>query len=453
MKKDMKVNTLKNGINTLFVNKNNSDLVLIGFTCKTGYVNEYKNFPNGISLLIEKLFLHGTHKNPSTKKIWMAIESIGGRWYSDTEAEIMSFYLLLPQENQYKGISLMSEIIQKSYFEDDDIEICKSELIEDIKSIRKGTNVNFGFENLYTCFGYSNKKIGTIDQIISINQSTVFDYLSRQFRPGNCYLTISGNFQLKPLQELIEQEWGYWLPTIRKTDEIYFDIEVCKNDLPKIPFLQSAKLDTDVNINFLLPEGIVPKELLNINELQDKNWLSQVWDNYIERIAIYTMINELLIGGNSGKLYAKTVTDERLVNHIQSEIVFFAKSANLSIYFNADNQNFNQALTAVLQVLEELKRNVLNPTELNRIKEMVKLNLLLLKSNLLESTMFYVKNYILGGHHYEINDLLTKVNYIENSQIRSFCLELFNSSILSMSMIGTNKEGKVIEKQISRFLD
>ena len=68
----MKTYCLKNGINVLFVNKTTSELVLIGFVCKTGYVDEFKNFPNGISTMIERLFLKGTHKSPSTKKIWEA---------------------------------------------------------------------------------------------------------------------------------------------------------------------------------------------------------------------------------------------------------------------------------------------------------------------------------------------------------------------------------------------
>lgn len=450
----MKIYTLKNGINTLFLNKNNSDLVLIGFTCKTGYINEYKKFPNGISILIERLFLRGTHKNPSVKKIWQAIESIGGRWYSETDAEITSYYILLPQENQFKAISLMSEIIQKSFFEEEDIEFCKNELIEEIKSIRKGTNVNFGFENLYTCFSYSQRKVGTIDQVMSINQTTILDYLSRQYRPSNCYITVSGNFQLKAIQELIEQEWSYWLPTVRKADEDYFDMQVCKNDLPKIPFLQSAKLDTDINFNFLLDEGYIPKELtVEIDEEKDKNWALQVWDNYIERIAIYFMINELLIGGNTGKLYLKTIFDEKIVNHIQSEIVQFTHSACLSIYVNVDNTNFNSSLSAILSILEELKKSVLSTVDLNRVKEMTKLNLLTIKADLIESTMFYVKRFVLTGHHFEIQDLLTKVNYIESSQMRAFCLEVFNSKSLSMSMIGTNKEAKFIEKLISRHID
>jgi predicted Zn-dependent peptidase len=448
----MKIYTLKNGIKSLYLNKNNSELALIGFTCKTGFVDEYKNFPSGISILIERLFLRGTHKNPSKKKIWHAIESIGGRWYSETTAEITSFYILLPQENQYKGISLMSEMIQKSYFDEKDIEDCKLELIEEIKSIRKGTNVNFGFENLYTCFAYSQKRIGTIDQIMAISQSTILDYLSKQFRPANCYITLSGNFQLKACQELIEQEWGYWLPTIKKSEEIYFDLQVCKNDLPKIPFLQAAKLDTDLNMNFILPEGLVPLELKEVTDEIDKNWLIQVWDNYIERVAIYNIINELLIGGNSGKLYVKTLVDDKLLNHIQSEIVYFSQTAAFSIYANIDNQFFNQAITVILQSIEEVKKNILNSVELNRVKEMTKLNFLVLKQDLLESTMFYVKNFVLTGHMFEIQDLITKINYLENSQIRSFALELFTTENLCLSMIGTNKEGKFIEKQINKYL-
>jgi predicted Zn-dependent peptidase len=448
----MKINTLKNGINTIFCNKNTSDLVVVGFVCKTGYIDEYKNFPNGITLIIEKLFLKGTHKNPSVKKIWNAIESIGGRWYSETDSEILSFYILLPQENQFKGISLISEIIQKSYFEEKDIEECKTELTEELKSVRKGTNVNFGLENLYTCFPYSQKKVGSIDQIMSINQSIILDYLARQLRPANCYISISGNYQLKACQELIEQEWSYWLPTVRKAEDIYFDYQVCKNDLPKIPFLQAAKMDTDLNINFLLSEGVIAQELTDNIELTDKSLVAQIQDNFIERLAIYAMIIEILVGGNTGRLYTKLISEEKLVNHIQAELIQFSLSGCLSIYANIDNQNFNQALATILETFEELRRNIINGTELLKVKEMTKLSLLLLKEDLLNFTVFSVKQMVLSGNSIDINDIITKVNYIESAQIRSFCLEIFSSSNISLSLIGTNKEGKYIEKLLEKHL-
>ncbi len=448
----MKINTLKNGINTIFCNKSNSDMVVVGFVCKTGYINEYKNFPNGITLLIEKLFLKGTHKNPSVKKIWHAIESIGGRWYSETDSEILSFYILLPQENQFKGISLISEIIQKSYFEEMDIEECKNELIEELKSIRKGTNVNFGLENLYTCFPYSQKKVGTIDQIMSITQSTILDYLARQLRPSNCYITISGNYQLKACQDLIEQEWSYWLPTVRKSEEVYFDYQVCKNDLPKIPFLQAAKMDTDLNINFLLTEGVVALELIDNTEVIDKQLIAQIQDNFIERLAIYAMIIEVLTGGNTGRLYSKLVHEEKLVNHIQAELIQYTFSGCISIYANIDNQNFNQSLVAILQTFEDLRKTVINGTELQKVKEMTKLGLLLLKEDLLNFTVFTVKQMVLSGNSIDINDIITKVNYIESAQIRSFCLEIFSASNICLSIIGTNKEGKYIEKLLEKHL-
>lgn len=447
----MKITTLKNGINTVFCNKNNQELTIIGFVCKTGYINEYKSFPSGITLIIEKLFLRGTHKNTSQKKIWQAIDILGGKWYSETDSEITSFYLHVPHENQFKAISLISEIIQKSYFEDTDIENCKNELIDELKSIRKGTNVNFGLENLYTCFPYSSKKYGTIDQIMSINQNTILDYLARQFRPSNCYLVVSGNYQQKQCLELIEQEWGYWLPTVRKADEIYFDNLICKNDLPKIPFLQSAKTDTDLNINFILNDGIIPKELC-LEEKPDLNLIPQIYDNYLERLAIYVMINELLVGGNTGQFYNKLIHDDRLVNHIQSEIVQFSYSGCLSIYANIDNQNFNTALTILLTILEDTKNTLISSTELLKLKELTKFSFISLKNDLLNSTIFNIKHFVLSGYTIDINDILMKINYIENTQIRSFCIEIFNTENLSMSLIGTNKEAKYLEKLITSHL-
>ncbi|MGL4759793.1 MAG: M16 family metallopeptidase [Patescibacteria group bacterium] len=449
----MKINTLKNGINTIFCNKNNSELALVGFVCRTGYINEYKNFPSGTAMIIEKLFLKGTHKNPNQKKIYQAIESIGARWYSDVNQELMSFYLLVPAENQFKAVSLISEIIQKSLFEEQDLEAAKHELIEEIKSIRKGTNVNFGLENLYTCFPYSSKKIGTIDQVMSITQNTILEYLSKQFRPSNCYLVVSGNYQQKACSELIEQEWSYWLPTVRKSEEVFFDRAICSNDLPKIPFLQLAKTETDLNLQFLLPEGMIPYEILNNPDIEDKSLLVQFYDNYIERIGIYYMILEELIAGNTGVLYSKLVLDERSVNHIQAELVQFSLSSCISIFANTENQTFNQTLVLMLECLEKLKKSILTSTELQKIKEMCKLNLLTLKNDLLESTSFLTKHYILAGYQIEINDIITKINYVEASQFRSFCIEVFNLKNLCFSIIGTNKEAKFIEKIIYKHLE
>jgi predicted Zn-dependent peptidase len=448
----MKVNVLKNGISVLFVNKNLQDLVLVGFVCKSGYDNEYGVYPNGTASVIERMFLTGTHKNPSGKKIWNAIEEIGARIETITEAQTTSFYLLVPKENQFKAISLIGEIIQKSLFEESELNKCKQELMDEIIESKRSVSVNFGLENLYTCFSYSQSKYGTIDQIMAIDRGIVYDFLSKAYRPSNCFLVVSGNFQQKQIFEQIEQEWGYWTPTIRTENEEYFNYNVCRKDLPKIPFLQSAKGNTDININFILPEGLRPKEFYNTDIEITTDYLPIIWDNYFERYIVYLIINEILIGGNSGKLWINGVFEEKYLNHVQSQLLMFLESGCFSIYANIENTNFVAGLDLIFKILGDLKNNLLTETEINKAKEMTKISLLIIKSDLEKSTKFIVNNFILAGNSYDISDLVTKINYIEPTQVKEIAMDIFRKDNFCMSMIGTNKENKSLEKVIDKYL-
>ena len=195
----LKLVSLKNGMSVIRFPKACNTFV-IGFVVKTGSVVEDGNFPQGISSLVEKLFWRGTYKHPSSKHLNNTLESLGGQYTSFTTQESTHFYIEVPTINQYKAISFLSEIIQRSYFDPRDIETEKKALIDQLKALNQSMEyeiIQASMSNLYAGYSLGLPVEGYIDTINTITQTEIMEYLAHQYCPELCSIVMAGNFETK----------------------------------------------------------------------------------------------------------------------------------------------------------------------------------------------------------------------------------------------------------------
>lgn len=128
--------TLKNGLTILRLPQNNTKLFTVGFVANTGTAIEKDNYPLGISHLVERMFWCGTDKHPSKRSLNSALEAIGGNYISITGHELTEYYITVPEQHQFKAVSMLAEIIQHSYFDSNDLEREKRVILEKSKRTR-----------------------------------------------------------------------------------------------------------------------------------------------------------------------------------------------------------------------------------------------------------------------------------------------------------------------------
>jgi predicted Zn-dependent peptidase len=448
----LKPQKLKNDITVLKLPKTGSNLFSVGFIVNTGSNNESDRFPQGITHLVERLFWRGTYKHPSIKNLNLALEEMGGQFFSQTSQELLQFWITVPHYNQYKAVSFISEIIQRSFFDAKSIELEKKYLIEVIKQNSSDVNREIqevNLEAIYPNSPISSPINGSVESITQITAPQVIEYLAHQFQPHKSYMAVAGNYDSKRLIDLLEQEWSMWNPKLKSFQEVQKEEMEENIEFPQIAYRQRGISRTLMAVSFVLDEGIKP----NLQEIQESD-VETYLDQRQKAMAVMMVLNTILGVGYSSRLWSKGVEEEMLFGNIESELRYFSDKSFLQISGDTENLQFSFGLESIFSSLDSLKKTTISINELSKAKEVLKSKLLASQENLLESAMQESSQYILsGGYPMSIIDLIAKIDKVEGHIIRSVALDLFVPNRLCIATLGTTKENRLVEKLIRKYLE
>ena len=449
---------LKNGL-TLFKNpKDASRIVVIGFVVPTGLILEQGIFTPGINYLLERIFYNGTEKYPSRRTLSLAVENLGAQMRTFVSLETFQIYLEVPDYNQYKALSLLADIIQNSRFDRQDIETEKDNLKEQLiqshkQELHGEEGRQFFINNFYinTVHDYAN--LISLDALMSIRQEQLVEYFTTQFQATNACLVISGNYNGDDLTKLIDQEWTYWSPkgynpiptlAIKQPGDLF---------LPCIVYKQRGRMYTELHFGFLLDSNPASRFYdAETGERYEGIKYRNALEDYLTDIARSMVLNQILGVGTSSKLWQKTVEEDLLFRHIDSNLVLLENCNYLQIFGIIDHGQFGFGLEALLSNLASLTKNTVSINDLSKAKETIKGRIILEHENLLLKTMWEVNNLLCTGEVFDMNELLQMIHNIQANDIRTLADNLFRQSKIASIILGTNKETKIVERMLDKHL-
>jgi len=449
---------LKNGLTVLRFPKIPSNIFLCGFVVKTGSLVEAGNFPQGISNLLRTMFWCGTDRYPSKRALNTLIESIGSTFFSEVDFHSTSFYLVSPYYHQKQAVSILAEIIQHSYFDTKDLEVQKRRILDLIKKSEDSFTeecAQLSLNNLYGDTGLGLPILGTIESLLAITQEHIYEYLARQYQPSKAYLILGGNFDNKTILPTIDQYWSIWQPKSQPTIDLFEPKIEDLGNFPRVLYKQRGIPTTHLMVNFVLPQGLAIKNSLSESGLEkkpDSEESEQLLEEKLFWLAKLYLLNTVLGTGFSSRLWVKGVEEEMFFEDVQSELVLFKHTGFLKIYGATENSQFTFALESILSVLEGLKKTTMSITELNKAKEQLKGNLLIDNESLVNYTKLQVKNLIFSDYIWDLEKLLYKIDEIDTTDIRNLANQIFSLENLFLTILGTAKQTRLVEKLIQKFL-
>ena len=445
---------LRNNLSLIQIAKKDTKLFNISLFVQAGSSLEDGYYPQGTSNFVEKLILTGTEKHPSSDSIHLAIESLGGSFYSSTSYEYTFFSLTVPSFNKFKAVGLLSEIIQKTYISRDKIEKLKRQLTREIPNIYENyddSSLQLSMSSVYKDTGLGANIKGTADRISDISIEDVEEYLSRQYQPANCILSIGGNFEYDDVSAIIEQEWGNWHAKSRNSllsvePEIEEIIEMfdCR---------QKVSDQTQITLNFRLDMGYLPTPYWPSQELETKKPYNDVLSEFLVRYAGLLLLSTILGDGQGSKLYQKTVIEDKLANHTESNLLFFKFTGILQLIVLCENGDFNYVLESVLKTLDNLQKNMISITELMRAKSCLKAKIININENLGTMALWNALHISQTQLEFSIDQLFEVIDGFDANDIRNLSKEIFSTKNLTIATLGTAKGTKILEKLVVKYLD
>jgi len=366
---------------------------------------------NGISHFVEHMVFKGTTSR-SAQDIAREVDSIGGNLDAFTGKETVCFNIKVLDENMPSALDVLSDLVLHPKFSQADLEREQGVILEEIKIDEDNPDylVHETFtQNFWKNHPLGRPILGTAKTVSSFGQDTVFDHHRHRFTPENMVFSAAGHLQHDEFLTLVEAKFGALLPGTGKA----VDHETHPRTTPHITLKKKRSLE---QVQMCLG---VPAPPVN-----DK-----------ERFALY-LLNSMLGGGMSSRLFESIRENEGLAYSIYSEMSPFRDSGALSVYAGMSLDKTERVLDLTLVELRRLKQEQVTPAELKRAKDQMKSNIVLglessssRMSNLARQQMYF-------GRFFSVNETVAEIDRVTPDDIKRLANQLFQPDLIALTLLG-----------------
>jgi predicted Zn-dependent peptidase len=410
---------LKNGLRIITSEmpemKSVASIILIG----AGSRYENKN-NNGISHFLEHMFLKGTKKRPTAKQISETIERVGGQFNAFTSIDHMGFWTKMPKKHFKLGIEFLSDLILNSLIESKEIEKEKGVILEEINMYLDNPqsyvsvlihqlmwkNQSLGFDPL-----------GKKEIIKKITQKDFVKYIQNLCQPSNMVVSVAGDIKYRQIVEEVEKLFNKIKNNPTK--------KIIKTkDRQNKPQILLRKKDTD-QAHLCLS--------LKSNEFFYNN----------SQKTVYQILNTILGGTKSSRLFTEIREKKGLAYYIHSSLNYFNETGALIVSAGLNINKIDLAIKIILKELNKLKNIKISKTELNKIKEYLKGNLILETDDTDFICNWYgIKELFSPQKIQTPEEKIAEIEMVTIDDIQKAAKKIFKTSKLNLAIIGNLSENK-----------
>ena len=337
--------TLPNGLSVVLLEDHSTPIVHAEIWYHVGSKNE-KPGRTGFAHLFEHMMFKGSKNvDPEGHPSW--ISSVGGQSNAFTNEDVTVFWQTFPA--QYLPLVLWLEAdrlatlrIEESTFKTER-EVVKEERRMRVENQPYGRLNEIVYDHAFTVHPYKHPTIGSMKDLEAASITDVRDFFRTYYVPNNATLVVVGDFDSKEALDLVTRYFG----------RIPKSATPVPRDIPMEP-PSTKERRVVIEEEWPLPAVVVAHHITF-----DGNP-----DSYPLHIA-----SKVLSDGQSGRIYRKLVYDKQLAlaafgggNIIEHPNLFFA------VAIVQPGKTPEQAINALIEELDRLKKEPITPAELQRAK-------------------------------------------------------------------------------------
>jgi len=401
---------LSNGLIILTERMEHVRSVSMGVWVRTGSRDELPQ-SNGVSHFIEHMVFKGT-KSRSAQHIAREVDAIGGNLDAFTSKENICFNMKVLDEHVPKALDVLTDLVMDPVFAPGDIDRECKVILEEIKMDEDNPDMlvhEIFTQSFWKGHALGRPILGTRDTVRSFDQAKLFDFYGGRFQGGNMIFSAAGNLEHDAFVSLVTEKLG-GLPA----GEEPVDALVSQPDVHA---------------------RIVTRQKKSLEQLQLCLGVPAPAVNDEQRFTA-ALLNIILGGGMSSRLFQNVREERGLAYSIFSELNSFRDTGSLCVYAGTSARNAEQVIQLTVEELRRLKVEAVPEEELQRAKDQLKGNILLslessgaLMSNLARQEMYFQR--FLG-----VPEILEKVGNVTSADLMSMAHRLFVPESIALAMLG-----------------
>lgn len=342
-----KTHVLPGGL-TLVYQQMPSRSVSVGLWVRSGSIYETPS-ESGVSHYIEHMLFKGTEKR-SALQISEEMDFVGGQLNAYTCRDYTCFHTKTLGENLELSLDILSDMYKSSVFDPKELEQERKVIIEEI-NMYEDSPEDVAHEllalNMWADSPYGWSISGTEASVNGITREMMLDYFRRRYTPENTVLSVAGCFSEAELISLAEK---------------YFGSAAAENSSSE---LVPPTMHTGV---FTRKKDI------------EQTHICMGWSGYPlgdERNVSLTLMNEILGGGMSSRLFQEVREKAGLCYSVYSFSSAYPKAGSFGIYTALSPENGKNALELINKVIEEFKLEGPTEYEINKTRSQLRCSCLL----------------------------------------------------------------------------
>jgi predicted Zn-dependent peptidase len=397
-----------NGLTVLTERMDHIRSVSMGIWVKSGSRHEDPHV-NGISHFVEHMVFKGT-SNRTAEQIARQVDSIGGNMDAFTGKETICFNIKVLDEHLPIAVDVLSDMVLHPVFDGKEIVRERGVILEEIKMDEDNPDYlvhEIFTQNFFKDHPLGKPILGTKETVRRFDQASTVAYYGHKFSPGNLIISAAGNLQHEDFVELLRQRFA------------------------ALPRGSNGWHDTPPKIN----SRIILRNKKALEQVQICVGVPSYSISHDRRYVMY-VLNTLLGGGMSSRLFQNVREKQGLVYSIFSELNPFRDTGLLSVYAGTSRESAPKVVRSIVSELRQLKETPIAEEELKRAKDQLKGSLMLS----LESSTARMSNLARQEMYYDrfvsMDEIIQRIQAVTQEDLLRSANELFRPEVIAVTVLG-----------------
>ena len=409
--------TLANGLRLLVVPLPavKSATVMVGVGAGSRY--ETPN-TNGLSHFLEHMAFKGTKKRPTTQAIATEIEGVGGEFNASTDREFTNYFIKAAATHLELCFAILADMLTNSLLKKEEIEREKWVIVEEINMYEDLPQVKVGEVFLRLVYGDNPMGwdvAGSKEIIRQVNRQNFLDYLNRLYYPANMTVVVAGGLpagrrglSVDQAAYLAEKYFGHFNKLGQNTK-------------------QSVK-----------PDQKSPQIKVVTKKTEQAHFVLgyPAYSRLDPRRFAQTVLAAILGGGMSSRLFLQIRERRGLAYYVGAEGDYYTDSGVFLARAGVKLAKLFEAIKITRQEIAQTTAQLVGESELRKVKEMLKGNLILALEDSQEVANRYAHQLILDGQLLTPEQVIQKLDAVTAEEVRTVARDLFRPEKLNLAVIG-----------------
>jgi predicted Zn-dependent peptidase len=408
--RDIRTTTLSNGLLVLTERMPHLRSVSMGVWIDCGSRDELPEV-NGICHFIEHMVFKGTTAR-SAQQFAREVDAIGGNLDAFTGKETVCFNIKVLDENIAPALDLLTDLVLHPTFSEEDIAKERGVILEEIKMDEDNPDYlvhELFTQNFWKGDALGRPILGTSKTVSSFTQQTVLSEYARRFTPPNMVFTAAGNLDHDSFVAQVESAFS----SLSASSATRIAHHNAPQAFPHITLKNKKSLE---QVQFCLAVPALPV-------------------HSPDRYAAY-LLNSILGGGMSSRLFQSIREDRGLAYSIYSELNPFRDTGSLAVYAGCAIANTRHVLELTLAEFTRIKQSPVAEDELDRAKNQLKGNMVLGLESSGSRMSSLARQQMYFNRFFSVDEITAEVNAVTADDLQRLANDLLQPDRLALTLLG-----------------